>query len=125
LKKASILRRLGDATAAELAYKAALDRSSLLSENEEIYESAYRYALSSDAERTHCVALVLDYDSDVSPIARGEIITALGDVDFEQYRDYSSIVSEMVPGSVIEAKLSTRTQRVTYEQLKLLVYVVL
>ncbi|MDR0874682.1 MAG: hypothetical protein LBN12_00555 [Clostridiales Family XIII bacterium] len=132
LKKASILRRLGE-SAAEEAYEAALERSSLLLNNKTRYENAYRYAIAAGAGGAGCIVFVIDYDSDVSPIARGEIITALNAEPFAKYRDYSAAFSELIPGSVSEASLVTfgeegptlRVQKVTTEQLKLLQYVIL
>jgi hypothetical protein len=133
LKKASILRRLGEPEAAEAAYAAALERSSLLRDNETRYKNAYKYAIAAGADVKGCIVFVFDYDSDVSPVARGEIITALNGEPFEKYRDYSAVFSELIPGSVSEANLvtfgeggaDTRVQRVTTEQLKLLIYVIL
>ncbi|MDR0853770.1 MAG: hypothetical protein LBN34_05320 [Clostridiales Family XIII bacterium] len=133
LKKASILRRLGEYAAAETAYEAALSLSSLLKENEDRYRSAYKYAISEERAEVGYVVLIVGYDSDVSPIARGEIITAFDGVPFAKYRDYSSFVSELIPGAVSNAELVTisggksepRMQKVTTEQLKLLEYVIL
>jgi hypothetical protein len=133
LKKASILRRLGESTAAETAYEVALSRSALLKENEDSYRNAYKYTISAESAEVGCAVLIFGYDSDVSPIARGEIITTLDGVPFAKYRDYSSYVSELIPGAVNIAGLVTlsdgksepRVQEATTEQLKLLKYIIL
>jgi hypothetical protein len=131
LKKASVLRRLGDTAAAETAYETAMERSSLLRENEALYKSAYKYAIATDAASYGCIALVIDYDSDASPIARGEIITSLNDKPFAKYRDYSSALFELIPKAVSRATVitvsdgRTRVQEATSEQLKLLTCIIL
>jgi hypothetical protein len=133
LKKASLLRRLGSAEQANAAYQAAAEQSALLSKNQAVYNNACRYALSGDKNAAGCLVCVLDYDSDVSPIAKGEVIVSVNDEAFAKYLDYQAITSELIPKQPIKVLLitdaggspTTRTQQVTPEQLALLNYIVL